>query len=153
MKKIIIEVLSLPNRMIIPRYYCVGDDGIEDDATTNTLLDAISELGDNSAARFELLLSEFESGKYIPASSGLADFHINEKYVWLALPKALPGGICISNEYMPNYAVDEGEPQRFTIEQFREALRHWRAVKSIFDTENISNFVGRRFEVNFPVSN
>lgn len=149
MKKIIVEVLSLPNGITVPRYYCIGDDGIEDDATTNTLLDAISELGENSATRFELLLSEFESGKYVPSNSGIADFHVNEKYVWLAAPKALPGGICISNEYISNYTVDEGEPQRFTLEQFQQAMQHWRKVKSILNAEGITNLVGKRFEADF----
>jgi hypothetical protein len=63
---------------------------------------------------------------------------------------AQPGHICISNENTNEYSTEGGQPQQFTYEQFRAALKHWREFREMMEREGKENLVGRRYEAVFP---
>ena len=146
MKKLISEVFRLPSGSLIAQFYCVDDLGQPVRAVSETLLDLISEASTKGEAELEGLVLQMERGLYVPSNPDLPDWSVNDKYVWLRPPMAKIGHICVSNENGEDFSQDEGEPQQFTIEQFRAALTHWRNFKALMDAQGRDAFIGRRFE-------
>lgn len=150
MKKIIAEVRLLSNKSLYPMVYCIGHDGVEDEAVSQTLCDALWELSGEPILELERLIEDVSSGRYVPGNSDLPDMSINEKLIWVRPPFAVPGRIYISNENVPEFSIEEGAPQCFTSDQFKVVA----VLVSNFSTEiakqGRENLVGRRFEVNFP---
>lgn len=150
MKRLIAEVLKRPDGSSHAVLYCVGDDGQPDQAIANTLLEFL-ELSYPSAAEIERLVVLAEAGTYFPKNSAWADWGVNEVDLWLLPPMAKPGHICISNENTDEYSTEEGgQPQQFTYEQFRAALKHWRAFRELMAREGKDKLIGQRYEAVFP---
>jgi len=150
MKRLIAEVLKRPDGSSHAVLYCVGEDGRPDHAVGNTLLEFL-ELSYPSAGEIEQLLVLAESGGYVPKNPEWADWGVNDVDLWLRPPMAEPGHICISNENTGEYSTAEGgQPQQFTYEQFRAALKHWREFRELMAREGKESLVGRRYEAVFP---
>jgi hypothetical protein len=151
MKKLIAEVWKHPHGFLSAMFYCHDADGQLDRAITHTLLSLIEESAPPSDAELEALVAEAEGGHYIPRDPSLPDWGVNDKNVWLVPPMAKPGNVCISNENTGEYSTEEGgQPQQFTYEQFRAALKHWREFRELMAREGKDKLVGRRYEVVFP---
>lgn len=146
MKRLVAEVTKLPNGSLLPQFYCVDENGVNR-AVTDTLLDLISESSDQALDGLEALIELSERGGYTPANADLADWSVNEKYVWLHPPMAESGFICISNEYSDDYSHSEGLPQHFTYLQFHEAVRHWRKFLEVYREYGGESLVGRPVEM------
>lgn len=116
-----------------------------------TLLDFVSELPPDDD-EFEFLLSQVEAGEYLPEGNALADWSENDKLVWLRPPEAESGQLCISNENVPEYSLEFGRPQRFTIKSFRTLRSHWRNFLRSVHAEGKEKWLGRKleFEIESP---
>lgn len=147
MKKMIAEVYKLPSGSLMPQMYCIESDGNVNRAVTDTLLSLVTELNDKMMDELEALVSASEVGTYRPVDPDLPDWGINDKNVWLMPPKAKPGCLCVSNEYVPDYSDDDGEPQQFTRQQFRQALAHWKSFQKLIQERGLPNMIGHRVEV------
>jgi hypothetical protein len=151
MKKIIVaEVVQLRGGSLMPVLSGVNSHGIVDDALTQTLLTFVM-LSAPSHKDIEALLKSVEAGEYIPAHAEWADWGVNDVDMWLRPPMAESGHICISNENTGEYSTEEGgQPQQFTYEQFRAALKHWRDFQEMMAREGKENLVGQRYEMVLP---
>lgn len=150
MKRIIAEISATPDGVLHSVLYCVGDNDEVDRSVTDTLLHFI-EMSYPSESQIEQLLVLAESGGYVPKNPEWADWGVNDVDLWLRPPMAEPGHICISNENTSEYSTEEGgQPQQFTYEQFRAALKHWREFRELIAREGKENLVGRRREAAFP---
>lgn len=149
--KIVADLLLLPSGTSIPRLYALNDNGSFNGEMTDTLLDFISELPP-ADVEFENLLARVESGEYVSKDPNFADWSENDKYVWLFSPYSSEGELCVSNENIPIYSVDEGQPQRFSIETFKVVRRHWKDFLSRVNQDGPESWLGRRYEIeiNFP---
>lgn len=149
MMKIITEVFKMPKGSLIPLLYAVREDAQVDRAVTDTLCDFVSHLFSPADTEFEELLTKVGAGKYVPDNPSLADFGVNDINVWLVAPRAQEGGICISNENIFDYSVD-GQPQQFSIQEFRAALEHWKNFQKIIREKGAESIVGEKFEALIP---
>jgi hypothetical protein len=148
MKRLIFEISAVSKAALI---YCIDDLGHVDQAVTWTLLDLLAESSPPYDIQLEQLVEKVEAGRYVPLDPSLPDWSVNDKNVWLVPPIAEHGYICISNENAGDYSEsDGGQPQQFTFEQFRSALKHWREFKELIAKEGKDNLVGRRFEIPWP---
>lgn len=151
MKKLIADISKRPDGGLRSRYYCQNADGQFEQAVSHTLLLLISEASPASDAELEALVSEAEAGCYVPRDPSLPDWGVNDKNVWLVPPMAQSGHVCISNENKDEYSTEEGgQPQQFTYEQFRAALKHWREFQQMIDRVGKDQLVDRRYEAMFP---
>lgn len=150
MKKIVAEVMLLKNKSLYPRLYCVREDGTEDEAVSLTLCDVVWELNGNPILELERLVDDACMERYIPVNPDLPDMSINDKLIWVRPPFAALGKICISNENIPEFSVDGGSPQCFTLEQFKLAARLVSNFELEIAKQGRENLIGQRFEVNFP---
>lgn len=151
MQKLIAEIGVLKGGMLHSMFYCHSADGQPNFAVTHTLLSLIEESMPPSDAALEALVAEAQAGRYIPRDPSLPDWGVNDKNLWLVPPMAESGHICISNENTGDYSTEEGgQPQQFTYEQFRVALKHWREFRELMAREGKVNLVGRRYEAVFP---
>lgn len=151
MRKLIAEIGVLKGGMLHSSFYCHSAVGQLDCAVTHTLLSLIEESMPPSDSALEALIAEVEAGRYISPDSSLPDWGVNDKNVWLVPPMAEPGHICISNENTGDYSTEEGgQPQQFTYEQFRVALKHWREFLKLMAREGKHKLLGRRYEAVFP---
>ncbi|HFG6956478.1 hypothetical protein [Acinetobacter baumannii] len=152
MKKIVAELILLTNKSIYPRVYCIDEKGIENEAITLTLCDTIWELRGKPLLELKELINNSISGKYHPINQELPDMSINDKFIWVRTSFANNNEICISNENIPEYSIDEGLPQYFNFEQFNIVSK----LVEDFETEIIKhgkdNLLGFKFEVTFPES-
>ncbi len=149
MKKIIAELVELKNGSLFPRLYCLNEDGSENREVTDTLLEVVSEIGGSAELYFENLLRDMELGKYMCTNSGAADFSLNDKNIWVFPPKVLLGNLCISNENISDFSIDDGEPQFFSVMQYRLVMQHWKAFCVAMSQEEGTNLIGQRFEMDF----
>jgi hypothetical protein len=151
MKKIIVaEVVQLRGGSLMPVLSGINANGDVDDALTQTLLTFVM-LSAPSHRDIEGLLQSVEAGQYIPEHPEWADWGVNDVDLWLRPPMAEPGHICISNENTVEYSTEEGgQPQQFTYEQFRAALKHWREFRELMAREGKDKLVGQRYEAVFP---
>lgn len=145
--KIIAEIFRLPSGSLLPQLYAVKDNGEVDRGVTDTLLDFISELFPPADQEFISLLSLAGSGEYVPSKANLADWSVNDKFVWLTPPMAERGMLCIANDNVPEYSVDDGTPQQFSVSQFEAALAHWKHFQELLRESGRENLVGKKFEV------
>ncbi|WP_144410183.1 hypothetical protein [Chromobacterium vaccinii] len=145
--KIVAEVFKLPSGSLIPQLYCVGKGGDVERGTTDTLLDLIAESLPYQLEKLVAILVAARSGKYERSDPDLADWSVNDKFVWIGPPRAEIGFLFISNENIPDFSSDEGEPQKFSIEQFLNALAHWEKFCKIISERGRENVVGVRFEI------
>lgn len=88
--RIVAEVVKLSNELLVPRLYCVGDDGEEERSSTDTLLDLVTESWPHEASLSDLL-TRAETGTYTPANPALPDWGVNDKNVWVVPPMAKKG--------------------------------------------------------------
>ncbi|AUA56392.1 hypothetical protein CVS48_10290 [Achromobacter spanius] len=95
MKKIIAEVMLLQDKSAYPRIYCVGEDGVEDEAVTYTLCDAVWELCGAPISELKELIEQVACVEGIPGDPKLADMSINDKLIWVRLPFSNLGGVCV----------------------------------------------------------
>jgi len=147
---LIANLFQYPSGNLIPHFSCADIAGTVAPSVTLTLCQLIAESIPPSDERLEKLVFEAEAGLYTPADPDLADWEVNEKFVWLVPPMARPGHIAISNEYSGDLAVSEGaEPQQFTYAQFRAALKHWREFLALVARDGKESWVGRRYETEF----
>lgn len=151
MKKLIADIAKKPDGGLRSRFYCQDAAGQLDQAISHTLLLLITESPPASDAELEALVSEAEAGHYVPRDPSLPDWGVNDKNVWFVPPMAQAGHICISNENTSEYSTEGGgQPQQFTYEQFRTALKHWREFRELIAREGKDMLVGRRYEAVFP---
>jgi len=151
MSRIVAEIFRRPDGSLGRTFYCIGDDEELDQAVTDTLLDLVAEMSAPSDSSLESLVLRAAKGAYVSPDSSLPDWSVNDKNVWLVPPMAKPGHICIANENTGEYSTEEGgQPQQFTYEQFRAALKHWREFRELMAREGKENLVGRRYEAAFP---
>jgi|GEM_PF-2256890 len=149
MKKLIAEVISLSNSMLTPTFRCIDCDGIEHDEISLTLCDFIWELQGAPWITLEKLIQDVEAGTYVPEFPELADFSVNDKLFWARPPMARHQEVCISNENIPAYSMDEGTPQNFSIDQFRIALKFISEFSTHVQNNGLENLVGKKFEIIF----
>ena len=145
MIKIITEVFRMRSGSLIPLLYALREDGEVDRAVTDTLCDFVSHLFPPADSEIEALINLVREGKYVPDNPLLADFGVNDINVFVA-PHAQKDGICISNENIPEYSVEEGQPQQFSISQFQAVLMSWRKFGQIIQERGGENIVGHKFE-------
>lgn len=150
MKKIIAEVKLLTNKSFCPRIFCIDQDESEDEAISLTLCDSLWELCGEPLLKLEGLIADAVSGKYVSKDSNIPDMAINEKLIWVRPPFAAPGGICISNENVPEFSIDEGSPQRFTSNQFNVVATLVSDFSIEIAKQGRESLVNHRFEVDFP---
>ena len=151
MTKLVADIWKHPQGFLSAKFYCCDADDQLDRAITHTLLSLVKEAAPPSDAGLEALIAEAEAGRYVPRDPSLPDWGVNDKNVWLVAPMAEPGHICISNENTGEYSTEEGgQPQQFTYEQFRAALKHWREFRELMAREGKDKLVGRRYEAVFP---
>lgn len=149
MKKIVAEVISLSNRSLYPRIYCIGDDGHEEQAVSLTLCDAVWELNGPPILELEEIARRAVEGQYVPENVDLPDFSINDKLIWVRPPFAELGQVCISNENVPEFSIDEGTPQCFSMNQVRLVANLASKFSSEIASRGRENLLGRRFELDF----
>jgi hypothetical protein len=151
MKLMLAEFFRFSNGRPVPEFYCSRVDATVDQGVTETLFALIQEQPVDISEKLQALVAEAEAGRYTPKNPDLPDWSINNKDVWLTPPMAKPGHIAISNEYTEDFSVWEGgEAQQFTYAQFRAALKHWREFLALVEKEGKENWVGRRYEAEFP---
>jgi hypothetical protein len=144
--RIVAEVVKLSNGMLVPRLYCIGENGAEERAVTDTLLDLVSESAPRTTAYLCEFLTEVEAGAYKSSNPNLPDWGLNDKNVWIVPALAEKGIVRISNENFEAYSDEYGEPQEFSIQQVRAAFQHWERFQSILAEKGKENLVGVKFE-------
>jgi len=151
MRKLVVEIWKHPQGFLSNTFHCRDADDQLDRAVTQTLLSLVKESMPPSDAGLEALVTEAEAGRYVPRDPALPDWGVNDKNVWLVAPMAQLGHICITNENVEEYSTEEGgQPQQFTYEQFRIALKHWRDFRKLVAQEGKEKLVGQRYETEFP---
>ncbi len=133
--KVVAEFYMSPDGLSHRNMYAVDAEGESSPAVTATLLDFVCDLHPPADAVFIDLLSRQCEGSYVPNDPEQADFSVNEKYVWIRPPIAVPGSIVISNEHVPEYSMDDGVPQSFAIESFFSVLEHWRGFLLLSESD------------------
>jgi hypothetical protein len=123
--KITAELSLLSNGHKYPNLSAIQENGRVCESITMTLLDFVSELHQPANGQFETLLAAVEAGGYMPKDPAKADFSVNDKLVWVRPPEADPGSLRISNENVPEFSVDGGHPQSFSIALFRSTNMFW----------------------------
>lgn len=147
---IVTETFKMPGGSVIPLIYALKENGQVDRAITDTLCDFVSHLSPPADKEFEGLLVRLSEGKYLPTNPSLADFGVNDINVWLVGPHAEDGDILISNENIPDYSSDEGEPQKFSIKQFRAMSECWKKLQKNIGENGAESIVGVKFETFIP---
>ena len=148
MRRLVAEISA---RAEIPVFYCLNEADELDRSVSWTLLDLLAESWPPDDDQLEALISRAERSRYVPRDPSLPDWGVNDKNVWLVAPMAKPGHICISNENTAEYSTEEGgQPQQFTYEQVRVALKHWREFRELMASVGKDKLVGRRYEAVFP---
>lgn len=150
MKKVVAEVLRLSNNSLCPRVYCADQNGIEDEAISFTLCELVWEANGFPLAQLRALIEKSLNGHYVPKEPTLPDFSVNDKMVWITLPYAPHGSICISNENLPEYSMDDGAPQLFTLNQFKAVSKLAEDFALKLQEEGRENLCGQRFEMDLP---
>lgn len=145
--KIIAEIFRLQSGNCMPQLYCVDDGGEVIHAITDTMLDVVSELSLDELRKLKTLLDEVEAGSYLPNEPSLPDWSSNDKLVWFTPPRVEHGHVLISNENIPAYSIDGGEPQVFTLKQLSETLDHWQRFNEAMRFRGKENLIGEKFEV------
>lgn len=125
--KIVAKITTLSNGQDFPQLLAFEESGEVSERVTMTILDLIVELHPPADAVLEQLLLASRAGRYIANNSDMADFSVNDKFVWLHPPRAKEGEVCISNENFPDCSVEWGEPQCFSIDAFFLIQERWRA--------------------------
>ncbi|MBW8808599.1 MAG: hypothetical protein JF591_07135 [Lysobacter sp.] len=133
--KIVAGFYTSPDGLSHRHMYAVDAGGDSSPAVTATLVDFVCDLHPPADAIFIDLLSRQCAGSYVPNDPGQADFSVNQKYVWVRPPIAAPGRIVISNEYVPEYSMDDGVPQSFAMESFFSVLEHWRGFLRLSESD------------------
>lgn len=149
-KKIIAEIKRISNNSLYPKVYCLDRDGFEDDATSQTLCDALWELRGEPGRKLSELIECSFAEKRAFDNSDLPDMSINEKLIWVRPSFSASGGIYISNENVPELSIDEGTPQRFTPDQVKTVAVLVSDFSKEIAEQGQENLAGRRFEVDFP---
>lgn len=144
--RIIAEVFKTPQGSLLPLLYSVTENGQVDRAVTDTLCDFVSQLFPPADTEFEELLAKVEAGKYVPDNPLLSDFGVNDVNAWLLAPHARNDEICISNENVSDYSIDDGLPQRFSIREFRATLEFWKDFQETTRKKGAVNIVGEKYE-------
>lgn len=150
MIRIITEVFKMPTGSIHPLIYAVKEDGQIDQAVTNTLCDFVSYLFPPADMEFKSLLAQVYAGKYLPMNPLLADFGVNDVNVWLVAPHAKDGCLCISNENISDFSIDQGQPQQFTFEEFRKTSECWKNFQEKIREKGAERMIGQKFEALLP---
>lgn len=132
---------------------CIKENGDIDSPAVNTLLSVVQELSPREYDLFESLMSRTSKTDIDPAEFGRPRWAGNECVAWFGEPRAGKGHVLIANQYVPAYSEDDGEPQRFTFEQLRLAMRVWRDFKSQVARKGILAMLGETMEAPFPGSN
>ena len=144
--RIVAEVQKLSNGMLVPRLYCIGENGAEERAVTDTLLDLVYESSPRTTADLSELLNEAEAGTYKPIDPNLPDWGLNDKNVWFVLAVAEKVIVRISNENIEPYSDEYGQPQEFSIQQVRAVFQHWVRFQAILAEKGKENLMGVKFE-------
>lgn len=144
--KIIAELSQLSNGQKYAHLTAM-DEGKVCEPATMTLLDFVVELHPPADACFEKILSSVKAGEYVPNNPALSDFSVNDKLVWLCPPNVKAGSLLISNENIPEYSVDVGQPQCFLLEVFHSVRRHWLKFLRLVDEEGEQKWLGKRLEL------
>lgn len=148
MRRLVAEISAHAD---IPVFYCLTETDQLDRSVSWTLLDLLAESWPPDDDELEALIARAELGRHSPTDPSFPDWSVNDKNVWLVPPMAKPGHICISNENTGEYSTEEGgQPQQFTYDQFRAALKHWREFRQLMAREGKDKLVGRRYEAVFP---
>ena len=142
--------ILLGNKSIYPRVYCIDETGRENEAITVTLCDAIWELRGRPLLELKELISSFILGKYQPVDQELPDMSINDKFIWVRPPLANKSEICISNENIQEYSIDDGLPQYFNFEQFNTVCNVVEEFENIIIKHGKENLLGIKIEIDFP---
>lgn len=150
MKKVVAEVILLSNKSFYPRIYCIDQYGVEDDAVSMTLCEAVWELNGDPIAELEKLIKEAFVGIYSPNKPELPDMSINDKLIWVRPPFAVLGQVCISNENVPEFSVDEGAPQCFTLSQVQVVAKLASDFLCEIANKGRENLFGSRFVADLP---
>jgi hypothetical protein len=144
--KIIADVFKLPSGSIIPRLYCQDENGEVIRGITDTLLDLISESGLDALDKLEELLLAANEGAYKRGPIRLPDWSVNDKGIWVGGPETEHGYALVSNENIPEYSTEYGNPQQFSIGQMRAAMEHWRRFHEMIDIKGMEALLDVRFE-------
>ncbi|MHA6885641.1 hypothetical protein [Ralstonia pseudosolanacearum] len=144
--KIVAEVFKLPSGSMIPQFYCLDENGDVVRGVTETLLDLIAESLPSQIEQLTAILVSAQKGMYERSDPALADWSVNDKFVWVGPPQAEAGFALISNENIPDFSSDEGEPQKFSIELFISAIDHWNKFGKMISERGAEGLVGDRFE-------
>ncbi|MDB0572447.1 hypothetical protein LBW59_16930 [Ralstonia solanacearum] len=144
--KLVAEVFKLPSGSLIPQFYCVDENGDVVRGVTDTLLNLVAESLPNQIERLTAILVSAQKGTYERSDPNLADWSVNDKFVWVGPPRAEMGFALISNENIPDFSSDDGEPQKFSIEQFLSAIAHWNEFREMLSERGMGGLVGDRFE-------
>jgi hypothetical protein len=150
MMKIITEVFKMPSGSIIPLLYAVKEDGQVDRAVTDTLCEFVSHLFPPADKEFESLLAQVDKKRYLPINPLLADFGVNDVNAWLVAPHVKDGGLSISNENIPDYSIDDGQPQNFSMKEFHAIFECWKNFQKIIQEKGAESILGEKFETLIP---
>lgn len=153
MKKIVAEVIRLSDSSLYPRVYCIDGHGIIDEEVTMTLCDVVWELHGQPLFELEQLIEDAQLQKYIPGNPDLADMSSNDKLIFVRPPFVNPGQICISNENIPEFSIDEGMAQRFSLAQFRIAAKAAQNFAGQISMYGLQTLAAHKFEIDFPEAN
>ena len=146
MMKIITEIFRMPTGSLISLLYAVSDDGQVDLAVTGTLCEFVSLLYPPADAEFEDLLTQVKAGTYQSANPLLADFGVNDVNVWFATRNQKDECIFISNENIPDYSIDHGPLQQFSIQEFHAVSACWKKFQQKIRENGAERYMGQKFE-------
>ncbi|MCH7310325.1 hypothetical protein [Acinetobacter sp. ANC 4805] len=152
MKKIIAELILLTNKSLYPIVYCLDDNGLQNEAISMTLCNAIWELRGKPLLELQRLINLVDSGECHPIDQSLADMSINDKLIWLRSSLAGNSKIYISNENIPEYSVEGGVPQCFSSEQLNVVIKLVSEFELEICTHGKDRLLGNKLEIEFPES-
>ena len=144
--KIVAEMFRLPSGSLVPQLYSVDEHSGVVRSVTDTLLDLIAESLPHQLERLEAILESAQKEEYERSDPALADWGVNDKFVWIGPPRAEVGFVLVSNENIPDFSMDDGEPQKFSIKQFLGVIAHWRKFYEMLSIRGREELVGERFE-------
>lgn len=152
MKMLVMAVFQPPAGKGRPYAYmnCIDETGAVDRATVNTLLDVVRELTASEFEKFRSLISEVKSNKYDSVDFEQPRWSGNACTVWFGQPVAGPHHVLISNSYEPEFSLDGGEPQRFSLAQLEFVMDTWRAFTKEVSVRGLESYIGKVQELNFP---
>jgi hypothetical protein len=145
--KIVAEVYRLPNGLLIPQLFCQNEFGEIVREVTDTLLDLVVESLPNQIDEIVRLLDSAIKGTYSRKDPTLADWSVNDKFVWIGPPRAEIGFVVVSNENIPEFSDIDGRPREFSIKQLLGVVDHWGKFREMIVENGKAAYVGRRFEV------